>query len=227
MKLVRLPMRKMTSGASENPPAQAGQGFREFKNPGSSVPELRLATADATKMASDFHRKTAKPQINQGLGGGRVVQKRCHVPARKPATHRTVTLSPAADFECCGKCRLCRNLAPVGGRWGRWTSQCFPATSASKWSKPLTAPNVMSFRAVLEQNLEIGGHLEVKTESVPILSREEPCFQSKKQEFPYYDFTFSVMTFANRTARETRGKSGICSWIYRCIMIFYHFRDSL
>ena len=77
LRLVRLPMRKMTSGTSENPPAQAGQGFRDFGFPGDNQAEVRLAPADATEMASDFHRKTAKPQRNQGLGGGRVVQKRC------------------------------------------------------------------------------------------------------------------------------------------------------
>ncbi len=87
LKPVRLPVRKMTSTASENPPAQAGQGFRDFKNPGSSVPEVRLAAADAAKIASDFHRKTAKPQINQGLGGG------------AGSRSRTGTPSLAADFE--------------------------------------------------------------------------------------------------------------------------------
>ena len=65
VKLVRLPMRKMTSGTSETPSAQAGQAFRNFGFPGNDVPEVRLATTDATKMASDFHRKTAKPRIKR------------------------------------------------------------------------------------------------------------------------------------------------------------------
>jgi len=59
----------MTSGTSENPSAQEWQGFRDFGFPGNDVPEVRLATADATEMASDFHRKTVNPQRNQGLGG--------------------------------------------------------------------------------------------------------------------------------------------------------------
>ena len=87
LRLVRLPMRKMTSGTSENPSSQAGQGFRDFGFPGNDIPEVSLTTADATEMASDFHRKTAKPQRNQGLGGG--------------AGDRTRTGTPslAVDFE--------------------------------------------------------------------------------------------------------------------------------
>ena len=87
LRLVRLPMRKMTSGTSENPPSQAWQGFRDFGFLGDNQAEVRLATADATEKTSDFHRKTAKPQINQGLGGGAGNRS------------RTGTPSLAADFE--------------------------------------------------------------------------------------------------------------------------------
>ena len=87
MRLVRPPMRKMTSGTSETPSAQAGQGFRDFGFPGSNARAVRLATADVTEMASDFHRKTAKPETQQGFGGG------------AGSRSRTGTPSLAADFE--------------------------------------------------------------------------------------------------------------------------------
>ncbi len=59
MRLVRLPMRKMTSMTSESPPAQAGQSFREFGFPEDRpaevrLAEVRLASADAAENGLRF-----------------------------------------------------------------------------------------------------------------------------------------------------------------------------
>ena len=77
----------MTSVTSETPPAQAVQGFRDFGFPEDRPAEVRLTTANAIKMVSDFHRKTAKPETQQGFSGG------------AGSRSRTGTPSLAADFE--------------------------------------------------------------------------------------------------------------------------------
>ena len=54
MRLVRPLVPEMTSVTSENPPAQAGQGFRDFGFPEDRPAEVRLASADAAENGLRF-----------------------------------------------------------------------------------------------------------------------------------------------------------------------------